>query len=673
MSEKRSMTESQKPPNFVSALSSRATLPSMKSKMLATIMMTPAVTNRPWPSASAAATLMRTPTNVRMFGMDPQRHARAMITRSGNMQIWPMRPVKVMDEAGDPRCGGRYNERFKPRKNAVYCMPIQDLKAQIARLPEQPGVYLYFNGAGETLYVGKAKVLRDRVRVLPRRARHQPPNRCAPRRGAAPRSHRHRLGGRGAGAREPPDQAAGPRVQHPAARRQELPLPAADDRRGLSARAGRPAGRAGRPLLRRPVPARVAGAPDDVADAQAVRDPVVQRGDHRRARPRPCLEYDIKRCVAPCVREICGQDEYRVAVEHTQLFLEGRNDELLPTLKDRMAAAPATSGSSRRRSCATRSARSRRCRRGSRRWRAPELGDRDAFGVKLGPAGAVVQIFQVRGGKVVERVELVDRRRRADRRARRCRTRPSDAPGGAAAVLCRSRRAAGGAPAGRVRAKPTPRCSRAGSSAGGRAARADRRPEARREARPAGARGAQRRSRLPGALQRERRRQLRRARNAPRRARPAGAVPRRIECFDISTIQGSETVASMVVCEDGRMKRSEYRKFRIGADGRGSGLGGSALGTRPWADWARDSRRLRAMHEVVLRRYRKVLEHGGPFPDLILIDGGKGQLSARLPGARGARAREPGGGRHREEGGAALHARPRRRRSRCRRTARRCC
>ena len=43
-------------------------------------------------------------------------------------------------------------------------MPIQDLKAQIARLPEQPGVYLYFNGAGETLYVGKAKVLRDRVR-----------------------------------------------------------------------------------------------------------------------------------------------------------------------------------------------------------------------------------------------------------------------------------------------------------------------------------------------------------------------------------------------------------------------------------------------------------------------------------------------------------------------------
>jgi excinuclease ABC subunit C len=86
-------------------------------------------------------------------------------------------------------------------------------------------------------------------------------------------------------------------------------------------------------------------------------------------------------------------------------------------------------------------------------------------------------------------------------------------------------------------------------------------------------------------------------------------LPRRIECFDISTIQGSETVASMVVCEDGRMKKSEYRKFRI----RGA---------------APANNDFEAMREVVTRRYRKLLENGGPFPDLILIDGGKGQLSA---------------------------------------------
>src|SRR5262249_10825842 len=89
-----------------------------------------------------------------------------------------------------------------------------------------------------------------------------------------------------------------------------------------------------------------------------------------------------------------------------------------------------------------------------------------------------------------------------------------------------------------------------------------------------------------------------------------GATPRRIECFDISTIQGSETVASMVVCEDGRMRRGEYRKYRIR---------GVSESERFLNDFA-------AMHEVVQRRYRKLLEAGGPFPDVILIDGGKGQL-----------------------------------------------
>jgi excinuclease ABC subunit C len=93
-------------------------------------------------------------------------------------------------------------------------------------------------------------------------------------------------------------------------------------------------------------------------------------------------------------------------------------------------------------------------------------------------------------------------------------------------------------------------------------------------------------------------------------------LPRRVECFDISTIQGSDTVASMVVCEEGRMRRGEYRKYRI------RGMDGARTSETPVNnDFA-------AMHEVVRRRYRKVLEEGGPFPDLILIDGGKGQLSS---------------------------------------------
>jgi len=120
------------------------------------------------------------------------------------------------------------------------------------------------------------------------------------------------------------------------------------------------------------------------------------------------------------------------------------------------------------------------------------------------------------------------------------------------------------------------------------------------------------------------------------------AVPRRIECFDISTIQGRETVASMVVCEDGRMKKAEYRKFRIKSSlnpksqipnpkSQGRADPGSRIPDprSPVPDPDRfGSDDFAAMREVVQRRYRKILEDGGPFPDLILIDGGKGQLSA---------------------------------------------
>jgi excinuclease ABC subunit C len=92
----------------------------------------------------------------------------------------------------------------------------------------------------------------------------------------------------------------------------------------------------------------------------------------------------------------------------------------------------------------------------------------------------------------------------------------------------------------------------------------------------------------------------------------------------------------MVVCEDGRMRPSEYRKYRI------RGLGPAhdpVASTRPHRVGGRQtsdasprpafgSDDFAAMHEVVLRRYRKLLEQGGPFPDLVLIDGGKGQLTS---------------------------------------------
>lgn len=85
-------------------------------------------------------------------------------------------------------------------------------------------------------------------------------------------------------------------------------------------------------------------------------------------------------------------------------------------------------------------------------------------------------------------------------------------------------------------------------------------------------------------------------------------APTRIECFDISHIQGTDKVASMVVWEDGRMKKSDYRKFIIK----------TVIGNDDFA----------SMREVVTRRYSRLKEEGKPMPGLVLIDGGLGQLHA---------------------------------------------
>jgi excinuclease ABC subunit C len=86
--------------------------------------------------------------------------------------------------------------------------------------------------------------------------------------------------------------------------------------------------------------------------------------------------------------------------------------------------------------------------------------------------------------------------------------------------------------------------------------------------------------------------------------------PKRIECFDISHIQGTDKVASMVVWEEGRMKKSDYRKFIIR----------TVVGNDDFA----------SMREVVTRRYSRLQQENKPFPSLILIDGGLGQLHAAV-------------------------------------------
>lgn len=92
-------------------------------------------------------------------------------------------------------------------------------------------------------------------------------------------------------------------------------------------------------------------------------------------------------------------------------------------------------------------------------------------------------------------------------------------------------------------------------------------------------------------------------------------LPRRIECFDNSNIQGSDAVASMVVFADGKPKKGAYRKFKIK----------TVVGPDDFA----------SMHEVITRRYLRVLEEGLDFPDMIVVDGGKGQLSSAVSALEG--------------------------------------
>ena len=104
--------------------------------------------------------------------------------------------------------------------------------------------------------------------------------------------------------------------------------------------------------------------------------------------------------------------------------------------------------------------------------------------------------------------------------------------------------------------------------------------------------------------------------------------PKRIESFDISHIQGSDTVASMVVWENGRVKKSDYRKFIIRGQEITQPAAAAQLATTPGLQVFRQNDDFASMHEAVLRRYRRIQEEKKPMPGLILIDGGIGQLHA---------------------------------------------
>jgi excinuclease ABC subunit C len=284
-------------------------------------------------------------------------------------------------------------------------MAIRELKEQIARLPEQPGVYLYFNAAGDTIYVGKARALRDRVRnylgaygsdpktdaLLDEVVRLEVIVTDSVVEALAlennlikQRSPRYNILLR--------DDKNYPFLQLTTNEAYPRVLVARRVERDGSFYAG--------PFLPARFARKTMALTHRLFGIRSCNEIITGK------RGRPCLEYDIKRCIAPCVETICTSDEYRRAVEMTQLFLEGRNDELVKTLRRRMteAAEGERFEEAAQLRDAMRTVQALHDRQ--QKMAGTELGHRDVFGLKVGPAGAVVQVFQVRGGRVVERVEL---------------------------------------------------------------------------------------------------------------------------------------------------------------------------------------------------------------------------------------------------------------------------
>src|SRR3989475_1362902 len=431
-------------------------------------------------------------------------------------------------------------------------MAIQDLKEQIARLPEQPGVYLYFNADGDTIYVGKARALRDRVRNY--------------------------LGGYGSDPKRDAllDEIAGLEVivtdsvvealaleNHLIKQRTpKYNILLRDDKNYpylqlttnepfprvlVARRVERDGSFYAGPFLPATFARKTMALTHRLFGIRSCNEVITGK------RGRPCLEYDIKRCIAPCVDAICSAEEYGRAVTLTQLFLEGKNEELVKTLKGRMVAA--AEGERFEEAAQLRDAMRtvQTLHDRQQKMATVEFGHRDVFGLKVGPAGLVVQVFQVRHGRVVERVELGTEDAIAGSRE----------PDVLQAALQQFYELRGAPPEIHAPIEPEDR-EALESWLSDRARhrvrivvpqRGEKRALVDLATRNA-ALAYQTRFNQTTAAQYDALETLQAVLALP-------TLPRRIECFDNSTIQGSETVASMVVCEDGRMRRGEYCKFLI--------------------------------------------------------------------------------------------------------------
>jgi excinuclease ABC subunit C len=370
--------------------------------------------------------------------------------------------------------------------------------------------------------------------------------------------------------------------------------------------------------------------------------------DLSRYHPRACLQYYIKRCLGPCVEGLTTPESYRQTIRDVQLFLEGRPSELEHSLTQRMEAAA-------RAEQFELAARLRdqivtvHQMQDKQRMATADNEDADVFGYHYENEMLAVNLFHMRGGKIVDRRDLfweelpespIDALTEAIAETDELEAIPRMEPNPSAPApeigegipvvqhAPVSESGAGFSPAVFLSAllkqiyldqSYVPRTILVPVEFPDRALLAEILSErtGKRVEILAPQRG-EKRSLVDVVCQNAKQSYDQRFRvlqpgmkaiqEALQDALTLEELPRRIECFDISHIQGAETVASMVVWEDGALKKSDYRKFQVR----------TVTGVDDFA----------SMREVIQRRYKRLQEEKKPFPSLILIDGGLGQLHA---------------------------------------------
>ena len=501
-----------------------------------------------------------------------------------------------------------------------------DLPAKIRTLPTSPGVYLYKNAEGEVIYVGKAKNLRSRVSSYFHEGRWEDAKTGTLIREAVDVDYIVVANNKEALALENHlikqkkprfnillrDDKTYPYVKLTLAERYPRVYVTRRLRKDGSAYYG--------PYF----PANLAYRIVDLIHRHFLVPSC--KVDLTRYHPRPCLQYYIKRCLGPCVKELTTPEIYSEAVRDVKLFLEGRQTDLVKSLRERMAEA----------------ARAEEFERAARyrdlistveqlqekqRIAAVEGDDADVFGYHYENQMLAVNLFHMRGGRVLDRreffweelPELASQPNEPDdgeTGVPACPTTDSFRPADFFSALVKQLYLAQHYVPRNIyvpvdfedREELEEALSEQLAGEGGRATRVHiivpQRGDKRELIDLAGNNAKQSYDQRFRVMKPK----ARAIQEAFQDALALPELPKRIECFDISHIQGAEAVASMVVWEEGKMKKSDYRKFIIktveGVD-----------------DFA-------SMREVVARRYKRVQEEEKPMPSLVLIDGGLGQLHA---------------------------------------------